>query len=224
MDSQLAVLLLTLLCHLSMSQAWNEAANSKLGGHATGDSDSSAEKRQLVPLPRIGRSLLYAKRQSIIPAPRIGRSDSSAKSSAKAPNAVDCAANPDLCENTGSSSGFAGSNDELVEPIDIQLRAAFIPRLGKRRVYMEEDPRASNDDSKAFHKFVLVPGIGYVDLDAANYAPDQEEDDSEAAQRSALVRTLLENSKRAIPYTPRIGRAVFAPRIGKKATFVPRIG
>jgi len=167
---------------------------------------------------------MYAKRQSIIPAPRIGRSDGSMKASAKAANAVDCNANPELCENAGTATGYAGNNEDLVEPIDIQLRAAFIPRLGKRRVYMEEESRAT-EDNKGFHKFVLVPGVGYVDIDSAvNYAPDQEESDNEAVQRNAIIRTLLENSKRAIPYTPRIGRAVFAPRIGKKATFVPRIG
>ena len=184
----------------------------------------------------------------MIPAPRIGRSDSSLKQQTKSANAVDCSASPELCkcnmichmpiflstnieslgESTGSSGGYAGSNDELVEPIDIQLRAAFIPRLGKRRVYTEEDNRASetNSDNKAYRKLVLIPGLGYIDADAANYAPNeqQEEDDGEATQRNTLIRSILESAKRAIPYTPRIGRAVFAPRIGKKATFVPRIG
>ena len=137
---------------------------------------------------------------------------------------------------------MVGNNDELVEPIDIQLRAAFIPRLGKRRVnYFTKDTinRAINEgiinggeyNKKFYHKYVLIPGLGYIDAEAAaNYVLGQrqqydEDNTSEAAaQQSLLIRSLLENAKRAIPYTPRIGRAVFAPRIGKKATFVPRIG
>lgn len=113
-----------------------------------------------------------------------------------------------------------------MEPIDIQLRAAFIPRLGKRRVFMEEEHASENNgDSRLNRKWVLIPGLGYIDTEAANYAPiEQEEEESDTSPRGALLRSIIENAKRAIPYTPRIGRAVFAPRIGKKATFVPRIG
>lgn len=150
-------------------------------------------------------------------------------------------------ENTGSSGGgFGGSNgnnEDLVEPIDIQLRAAFIPRLGKRRVAFNEgaleDGRSSGFEGTSegkqqlSRKWVLIPGLGYIDAEAAggNYgdvseASEDEQNELLQQQRNALIRSLVESSalKRAMPYTPRIGRAVFAPRIGKKATFVPRIG
>ncbi len=168
-------------------------------------------------------------------------------------------------ENTGSSGGggggFGGSamgnnNEDLVEPIDIQLRAAFIPRLGKRRAAATAYNEAADDREQVegkqqqqqqqqpqqySRKWVLIPGLGYIDASEASAAvaaaagsigdetAEQNSDDEQLIQqqlqRNALIRSLVESSmKRAMPYTPRIGRAVFAPRIGKKATFVPRIG
>ncbi|XP_054164752.1 uncharacterized protein LOC128962405 [Oppia nitens] len=226
-------------------------------------SNGEYEKRQLVPLPRIGRSYSEEKRQGLIPSPRVGRSSPS--------NGIDisCALNLKLCHkvldylnlhevhdgspflnspllaarrkrstiaddytndlsdddfeliktlrsNTwdidvknenlfqrnarqlipaprvGRSghkshnnhiqllSGYSNSddNDMMVDPIDLQLRAAFIPRLGKRTTYKPIDRLSDSDDTY----------------------------------------------KRAASFTPRIGRAAFTPRIGKRASFVPRIG
>lgn len=136
-----------------------------------------------------------------------------------------------LGETVDSLGGYAANNnDELVEPIDIQLRAAFIPRLGKRgNQYLMDDGKPKTDANK-YSRFVLLPGNRYYqlqqqqpDLYEANIDPSQYLTEEEAG-RAMLMRSILENNKRAIPYTPRIGRAVFAPRIGKKATFVPRIG
>lgn len=138
-----------------------------------------------------------------------------------------------------ASGVYGGGAEDLVEPIDIQMRAAFIPRLGKRRIYMEEDtsnrvPEVNMENGgKMYHKLMLIPGFGYVDTETLGNNNDIESNDDlndsnvqqQQQQRNSMLRALLlDNMKRAIPYTPRIGRAVFAPRIGKKATFVPRIG
>ena len=72
----------------------------------------------------------------------------------------------------------SADEDDMIDPIDLQLRAAFIPRLGKR--------------------------MGVQSLDQ--------------------LSDLEDAYKRAASFTPRIGRAAFTPRIGKKAAFVPRIG
>ncbi len=73
-------------------------------------------------------------------------------------------------------------------------------------------------------KWVLIPGLGYIDAEAASAAAvattagdaaEQAEtasamDDEllqQQLQRNALIRSLVESSmKRAMPYTPRIGR------------------
>ncbi len=146
---------------------------------------------------------------------------------------------------------MGNNNEDLVEPIDIQLRAAFIPRLGKRRAaddreqvegkQQQQQQQQQQQPQQYSRKWVLIPGLGYIDASEASAAvaaaagsigdetAEQNSDDEQLIQqqlqRNALIRSLVESSmKRAMPYTPRIGRAVFAPRIGKKATFVPRIG
>ncbi|CAG2176040.1 unnamed protein product [Oppiella nova] len=217
------------------------------------------EKRQLVPLPRIGRSYTEEKRQGLIPSPRVGRSSMSSYNGIE----TDCSLTPELCNelmdrdphevheaipvlrigrlsgrrkksftedysndmnaddfeltktlrsnpwdfdvnpnffernvrqlipaprvgrsaNTHTNemrliSGYNTVDDDDVDPIDLQLRAAFIPRLGKRTTHKSLDQSIDSDDIY----------------------------------------------KRAAAFTPRIGRAAFTPRIGKKASFVPRIG
>ncbi|CAG2108012.1 unnamed protein product, partial [Medioppia subpectinata] len=50
------------------------------------------EKRQLLPLPRIGRSYAMEKRQGLIPSPRVGRSSATYNGIE-----TDCSLNPELC-------------------------------------------------------------------------------------------------------------------------------
>jgi hypothetical protein len=185
-------------------------------------------------IKRIGRSYYDSKRQGLIPSPRVGRSSYKGFAS-------DCSLNPESCNNnylenwtniphdlhetvheirvplslagwmndhiyqrqarqlipvprfgrSGSTalknqliSGLSSSNsDDMLDPIDLQLRAAFIPRLGKRT----NNKLNANIDQK-------------------------------------LWEDINEELKRTVALIPRVGRAAFVPRIGKKAAFVPRIG
>lgn len=126
----------------------------------------------------------------------------------------------------------------MVEPLGIQLRAAFIPRLGKRSLYDgdetaldEVDTELVDNGNAALFKRIPPSARHRYPMPLAQRRADdfeEEDDDEEAAEltpeQQAYIRAILMQTKRAMPYTPRIGRAVFAPRIGKKATFVPRIG
>lgn len=123
----------------------------------------------------------------------------------------------------------------MVEPLGIQLRAAFIPRLGKRSLYdvdetaaaIDEVDTETGDNSAAFYKRIPPAARHRKPLSLMRLTNEEFDEDEEmelTPEQQAYIRALFIQSKRAVPYTPRIGRAVFAPRIGKKATFVPRIG
>ncbi|XP_046908814.2 uncharacterized protein LOC124490379 [Dermatophagoides farinae] len=263
------------------------------------NNDIQFDKRQPIPMPRIGRSSSSLsngqdKRQSLIPAPRIGRRDEKLSGNGGRTTTIDCSNNPELCENyesfgsiVGNSGGGGGGGnineqENLIEPLDIQLRAAFIPRLGKRstssmstlhskspqsRIINENDlfdlyrtgiidngkmfgylPRHTqqqsqlqsttsnidnnDDDNNGNDDTMLINDYYDVNNDQQHYRtiPAVMRDLFEQPQRQQSLSTLLNryywnsNKRTAIPYTPRIGRAVFAPRIGKKSAFVPRIG
>ncbi|CAG2108013.1 unnamed protein product [Medioppia subpectinata] len=237
----------------------------KLVAYGWDSTHGDYEKRQLLPLPRIGRSYAMEKRQGLIPSPRVGRSSATYNGIE-----TDCSLNPELCNelmarvlhavheevppvlriaslaamrpkksftedysdmnaddfeltktlrsnpwdfdvnpyffernarqlipaprvgrsvastNTHTNqmqllSGYnSADDDDVVDPIDLQLRAAFIPRLGKRTTHKTSYDQYSDSADDMF--------------------------------------------KRAAAFTPRIGRAAFTPRIGKKASFTPRIG
>ena len=107
----------------------------------------------------VEQDFFHRNARQLIPVPRVGRSDNTYVQLISGLNSAE--------------------EDDMVDPIDLrQLRAAFIPRLGKR------------GNSQTY---------------------DQLSD-------------LEDVYKRAAAFTPRIGRAAFTPRIGKKSAFVPRIG
>lgn len=120
-----------------------------------------------------------------------------------------------------------GMDSDLIDPIDIQLRAAFIPRLGKRgNQAVQSSENGNSDSATSSTQNDIESSLENANTNTKSYLLDPEmldEDIIRQQQQRALYRYLIEQ-KRAIPYTPRIGRAVFAPRIGKKANFVPRIG
>ncbi|KAH9426935.1 hypothetical protein DERP_011604 [Dermatophagoides pteronyssinus] len=249
------------------------------------NNDVRYDKRQPIPMPRIGRSSNDLKRQSLIPAPRIGRRDDKSSSSTRS-STIDCSMNPELCENyetigsmmgnnnNGGGGGGGGGNlndqENLIEPLDIQLRAAFIPRLGKRSSHSSmlklPQSRIINDNNNNNELIDYVKMYGNylprqqqqqqqhnqqqqqsnIDINDDNnddqmmmannndYLDDlnDQQQQQQQQQQQLLLSTLLnrnnylwnKRTSMVIPYTPRIGRAVFAPRIGKKAAFVPRIG
>jgi len=120
--------------------------------------------------------------------------------------------------------------ENLIEPLDVQLRAAFIPRLGKRsQIRQNDDKTMDYAESNKYRQMAMIPNSDYryfyPILNQIGSEDDiMDSDDVLDNVQNSQYRQFFENSKRTIPYTPRIGRAVFAPRIGKKATFVPRIG
>lgn len=153
---------------------------------------------------------------------------------------------------------LVGTNEDLMEPLDIQLRAAFIPRLGKRATIssykLSPSSISFNEDLVDQYRTGMGRLFGYsarnhnrlpimakplnsatADLVTADEEIDNIDSGNESKLPSinndqlTLLRELLlqEQIKRTQPsptYWSRIGRAVFAPRIGKKAAFVPRIG
>lgn len=162
--------------------------------------------------------------------------------------------------SSGMMKNLVSTNEDLMEPLDIQLRAAFIPRLGKRATIssyksLPLSSISSNEDLVDQYKAGMGRLFGYFprnhnripimakSLNSATadmVTADEEIDNIDSGNESklspisneqlALLRELLlqeQQNKRTQPapsYWSRIGRAVFAPRIGKKAAFVPRIG
>ncbi|KAF7496623.1 hypothetical protein SSS_04870 [Sarcoptes scabiei] len=162
------------------------------------------------------------KRQSLIPAPRIGRRDQS---------------NGGNYETIGAMGKM---NENLMEPLDIQLRAAFIPRLGKRNNGSPDrmDSNGAAEVDKIFNS--LRSKISFPKSSSQIYSnvdDDEENSVDDEDEFGRISNRLPYNSfysrewqPREInfldiaPYLSRSNRAVFAPRIGKKAAFVPRIG
>lgn len=127
-----------------------------------------------------------------------------------------------------------------MEPLDIQLRAAFIPRLGKRNNGSPDrmDSNGAAEVDKIFNS--LRSKISFPKSSSQIYSnvdDDEENSVDDEDEFGRISNRLPYNSfysrewqPREInfldiaPYLSRSNRAVFAPRIGKKAAFVPRIG
>lgn len=91
MYKSLTFVLTFLVAILAVVGSSAETSDSKnIDNNDVGD---NVDKRQIMPVARVGRSLAYSKRQSLIPAPRIGR-----RASGKTGGVLDCNANPEQCE------------------------------------------------------------------------------------------------------------------------------
>lgn len=206
-------------------------------------------KRQLVPLPRVGRAFWQMKRQGIIPSPRVGRSDPSltwqlaiaeainnqnAKhfqpmhvlpTSSRPSNDRQKRSPQDQSEGTSASSAsdelemnktfrdwLSNSNSGMTFNRNTrQLIPA--PRVGRR---------SSGDyPNKGFDPVALLGSY----FAAANSGEEDGSEGSDPIDLQLRAVYIPRFGKRA-PYgsAPFLKRAAFTPRIGRAVAFTPRLG